>query len=358
MSTGQSLDDSIADRVAALPAEMLQLPPLDPSVPSLLPKGHRILPGCRAHSAKLKELFDIEQPDGEWKVTEKHIEDWLERAGSPNIWVLERFADEHQLNDSKETGRIYPRFPATHPAVGLVVIDTSDERSATTLDIFSLSPNAEIQDFLYAYGADRARMMRLIGFSLRRIVLGPNASVVKEDWVSCPQAPGNLIVRPSYPLFDEQAMVNLWKKIGWGYDEIPSWMKRFSSGEKVVYTLCPAESPDIVCGSLALTFADGEDDPDMCDLTKGLISLSHFAVDPALQGRGLGSWMLAFLHAEVKMLGYSAIALNTDVNGKAWKLYEKCGYVFVKLGQREWTISFMTDVPMEERVARFYRKAL
>lgn len=334
--------------------EFLTFPPLDTSLPDKLPRGTRIVQGCRAHIPRLKSFFTENQgrSNNEFVPSPAHVDHWFDKE-APALYVLERFADANATPDA------LPGLPASHPMVGLIYFDQPSERDPYCLDIYTTTDSSDaVIDFLSAYGAYKARLSRVIGYTRRILILGPSPSVSKIDWIPSPRDPGNLVLRDAHPVYSIPPLVAMWKKIGWGWQDVPSWMTRFEQGVKAVWMVTPGQDPsDCVC-SMALSFVDGEGDRDMVDLSVGLISLSHFGVDPPRQAKGIGNWMMQFLHGEVKMMGYKKIGLNTDPRNHGWKLYEKCGYKFVKKEARDWTIKEMTDKPMEERVAWFYQRDL
>ncbi|KAI9004504.1 hypothetical protein DFJ74DRAFT_743226 [Hyaloraphidium curvatum] len=337
-----------AERVAAGP------PRPDASLAAQMPVGLRVINGCRAHLLRAKtELFSLAQPAGTSAISPERLDGYFSSAerGSPYFFVAERFG----APDGTQT---FPGPPGTHPVVGLVLIDEPDGgRGEWYLDVYTSEPASA--DFLAAYGKDRARTMAIIGVVPRVVVLGVSPSVSEGPWTPLPRDHRhNLIVRPALPVFDLPHIESMWKRIGWGYDEVPGWLDKTRTGDKAAWVVTPGSAPDEVLGCLVVAFSDLEGDPDMCDLASGLISLSYLGVHPDLHGKGLGSYLLDWADNETRLMGWKAIALNTGPQNPAQKLYERKGFRFVKLAPREWALQTMVDLPVEERVAKFYRKDL
>lgn len=321
-----------------------------PAIESIgLPAGCRIVPACLAHSTRLKE-FILLFKSNEGGVDDSSIVDtWFERAkdGPPFLWALEQFGTENEATGDEKT---YPGPFSSHPVVGLVSLDRSSEGRGWDLHVFASS--SDILPFLEEFGRSRARLLGLTSAHINIVTLDkePRPFVIELP------SPSDFLVRPARTTSDLIGLENLWKKIGWGYDDVPSWLSKSERGEKAVWVLTTTSGQ--IVGSLVAALTDSEGDPEMCDLPHGLVSLSYLGVDPALHGKGLGGFLLAYLDSEVKLMGYSSIALNTGLDNPAQRLYERSGYRFFKIGPRKWTLATMTDVPIEQRVCKFYRKNL
>lgn len=65
----------------------------------------------------------------------------------------------------------------------------------------------------------------------------------------------------------------------------------------------------------------------LCTSLAGVRAMvEEFAIDPALQGQGLGSQLFDYALSEFRRRGFSAVELVANQLAPAWKLYESRGF--------------------------------
>lgn len=61
-------------------------------------------------------------------------------------------------------------------------------------------------------------------------------------------------------------------------------------------------------------------------LEKGNLQMKQVAVDPAVQGQGIGKQLVNRAEEFARQKGYTSIKLHARIN--AWPFYESCGYTY------------------------------
>lgn len=81
-------------------------------------------------------------------------------------------------------------------------------------------------------------------------------------------------------------------------------------------------------------------EPDEAWDTRGRFGvLESLAVLPEMRGRGVGRMLMAALHAELRHLGVTTLAIGViDTNGGARRFYERLGF-------RPWMIHYLGTIP-------------
>lgn len=80
----------------------------------------------------------------------------------------------------------------------------------------------------------------------------------------------------------------------------------------------------------------------------GVTTFGRFAVQPELQGQGIGSKLMDIIEARAQYLGFSELALDTSEHATHLiKMYEKRGYKFIEFHQ--WDITNYRSVVMSKR---------
>jgi GNAT superfamily N-acetyltransferase len=81
----------------------------------------------------------------------------------------------------------------------------------------------------------------------------------------------------------------------------------------------------------------------------GVTTFGRFAVEPQLQGYGIGAKMMDVIESRAKTLGFLELALDTSEHASHLiKMYENRGYKFIEFHQ--WAITNYRSVVMSKRL--------
>ncbi len=128
---------------------------------------------------------------------------------------------------------------------------------------------------------------------------------------------------------DHDVVERLRFSVGWMSPD--TGLAAMARGLSKVYILEMSGKP-VASGALVYK---GDDDDLADSRERGLIS--NLIVDPAYQGRGLGSRMLHFLEERAREQGYAQVTIGVDaVNTGARRLYQREGYRRLKDKLEAW----------------------